>query len=180
MSFAAVSKITTNRFYMGVRRGVGQSTVEILCGFVIFVPLILLAIDMVTVYTGYSLNSRICRDAARAASSGPPNALSAGSPKQRADEVIRDVYNEATVKKYNVLGTVRLHPDCIVFDQLTGPVPDKTLGGPIDGLVTVETTVDVIPPFLIKQFVGPNGIPMSARQTFPYTYIVPGVNSTAK
>ena len=158
------------------RRKFGQSTVEILCGFVIFVPLILLAIDMVTVYTGYSLNSRICRDAARAASSGPPNALSAGSAKQRADGVIRDVYNEATVKKYNVLGTVHLHPDCVVTEQMAAPIPDSSLGGPIDGQVTVETTVDVIPPFLIKQFVGPNGFTLTARQTFPYTYIVPSTN----
>jgi Flp pilus assembly protein TadG len=163
---------------MSVRRDFGQSTVEILCGFVIFVPLILLAIDLVTVYSGYSLNSRVCRDAARAASSGPPNALAAGSPKQRADGVIRDVYNEVTVKKYNVLGTVHLHPDCVVTDQLTAPIPDSSLGGPIDGQVTVETTVDVIPPFLIKEFVGPKGISLTASQTFPYTYIVPSTNST--
>lgn len=161
---------------MRVRKTSGQSTVEILCGFVIFIPLILLAIDLVTLYNGYSLNNRICRDAARAASSGPPNALSAGSPKQRADGVIRDVYNEATVKKYNVLGTVRLHPDCVVTEQLTAPIPDTSLGGPIDGQVTVDTTVDVIPPFLIKGFVGPNGISLTARQTFPYTYIVPSTN----
>jgi hypothetical protein len=159
--------------YKRVRSHLGQSTIEILCGFIIFVPLILLAIDLVTVYSGYSLNNRMCRDAARAASSGPPNALNAGSPKQRADGVIREVYNAATVKNYNVLGTVHPHPDCVVTEQLTGPIPDTSLGGPVDGQVTVETTVDVVPPFLIKEFVGPKGISLTTRETFPYTYIVP-------
>jgi hypothetical protein len=163
----------TTRIDQRVVRDCGQSTLEILFGLVIFVPLILLAIDLFTVYNGCSLNDRICRDAARAASSGPPNALDAGSPKQRADGVIRDVYNEATVRKYNVLGTVHLHPDCVVTEQLSAPIPDKSLGGPIDGQITVETTVDVIPPFIIKGFVGPNGISLSTHQTFPYTYIVP-------
>lgn len=59
----------------------GQSTVEVVCGLVIFVPLILLVIDGITIYGGYSANIKLCSDAARAAASGPPNAISPGTPK---------------------------------------------------------------------------------------------------
>lgn len=150
--------------------------VEFLCGLVVLVPIVLLAIDLVSIYSGYSLNNRMCADAARAAASGPPDALMSRSPRSRAEGVIHNVYDEATVKKYNVLGRVVIHPDCVVTERLTSPIPSAALGGPIDGDVTVQTTVDVIPPFLIKQFM-PGGVTLSTQQTFPYTYIVPSKSS---
>jgi hypothetical protein len=156
-----------------IRRGdFGQSTVEVVCGLVIFVPLILLVIDGITIYGGYSANIKLCADAARAAASGPPNAISPGTPKKRAEATIRNEYGSASSEKVGQFGILHVHPDCVATEQMTGAPPDPKIGGPIDGQVTIQTTVDVVPPFLIKQF-AKSGITLTTSQTYPYTYNLP-------
>jgi hypothetical protein len=59
-----------------------------------------------------------------------------------------------------------------VFETLTD-VPPDTIGGAITGSVSVETTVDIYPAFLIKGLVGSASIPLSSSHTVPYTYVVP-------
>jgi hypothetical protein len=156
------------------RRGsAGQSLTETVCGLVIVVPLALLVIDLSTIYWGYSQNLKLCADAARAAAGGPPGSISRGASQMRAEAVIKSEYPQAKFDPHTGQnGVLRVYPDCAVIEKFTGVLPDPKLGGPIDGQVTVQTTVDVVPPFLIKQFVT-KGFQFTASQTYPFTYNLP-------
>src|SRR5271170_2632814 len=99
----------------------GASLVELLSALVIVVPLILLAIDLGVIYLGVSLNDRVCRSAARSAASGPPSALSPGTPQNRADSTIADYLNAPSA--------FHLHPHAVISEDVIQPLPQAPLGG---------------------------------------------------
>ncbi len=140
---------------------------------VLLVPVALLIIDCVVLAIGASQNDSVCRDAARAAASGPPGDMSTGNnrsvasgspPYKRAQSVIKRVWNSGVPAKVRdeltVLETIR-------------DVPPPELGGPVDGEVSVLTVVDVYPPFIVSAFVGPAGMSFRSRHSVPYTYVAP-------
>lgn len=140
----------------------------------VFVPIILLLIDCAIIMIGVSTNESACRDAARAASSGPPAILAAGAdhnvgpagtPYKRALAVIKNVYAAG--------GFVKISQTLSVKEGLQNPLPAAPQGGPVIGAVTVETTAEVYPPFLIRVF-SENGVyQFKSAQRYPYTYVVP-------
>lgn len=151
----------------------GQSLAELGAGMMVFVPIILLLIDCAIIMIGVSTNEALCRDAARAASSGPPGILVSGNhavstgglPYKRALAVVKDIYKLG--------GMVKVKETLQVKEDLREPLPQNPQGGPVIGQVTVETTVDVSPPFLIRIFVE-NGIyEFKNTQSYPYTYVMP-------
>lgn len=131
-------------------------------GLLIVIPVILLIIDCATIYMGVQLNDNVCRDAARAASLGAPNGITPGEPQRRAEGVVR--------KANKTGGAIRLDNNVIVTEQITGALPQPPFGGPVNGQVTVQTTVHVFPPFLISLFTGPQGVDFTTNQTFSYTW----------
>ena len=133
------------------------------------VPVVLLCVDIATVYMGVTLNDSVCRDAARAASLGAPDGVTPGEPLRRA---------EAVVKKANRTdGALRLDPKVLVAEKITAPLPQPPYGGPVKGEVTVTTKVHVFPPFLLSTFSSGQGLEFSTDQTFSYTW---AMASTAK
>jgi Flp pilus assembly protein TadG len=143
----------------------GSSMLELVCGLMIMVPLILLVIDLAFMYEGASQNKTICREAARAAASGPPNAVSPGTPQKRADAVAQP-YQHTT-------GPFRFATNCVVKENVLQPLPEAPYGGPVAGEVTVETTVHVSPPFIVRLICESKDIRFVASETFPYTYTMP-------
>jgi hypothetical protein len=151
------------------RTSKGQSLIELGALLIVAIPVILLLIDCSFVVIGAATNDAICRDVTRAAASGPPGLLeigaertvgSGGAPYQR----IKHLW--ITNMPMKVRETVK------VFETLTD-VPPDTIGGAITGSVSVETTVDIYPSFLIKGLVGSDSIVLSSRHTVPYTYVMP-------
>jgi len=150
---------------LGVRsnRKNGYSLVEMVSVSVLIVPLFLALIDLYFVIMGYWWTVAHCRAAARAAAQGPPNALSQGEPKRRALEYLN-------VSGADGNSTLHL-TDCQVTDSLRS-VPDLTAGGAVSGTVTVNVTVEVVPPFLLKLGVPGQKFVVNTTQASPYTYVV--------
>lgn len=141
----------------------------------ILVPIVLFAIDVSTMFFGSSLNANICRDAARTAAAGPPAPSPLNGtvtnisdpPKMRALQVVR--------KTQSTQGAIRLRTgdsDVVVSQNVTN-MPSAPFGGIVSGTVTVQTTCDVYPPFLLAAIVGRHSFQVSTTQTFPYTWVMP-------
>src|SRR6185369_15349684 len=111
----------------------GVSQVELACGLIFIIPIVLTCFDIGTIIIGVNLNNTVCRDAARAASTGAPDAVDAGRPRARAEAVVKRVYKTE--------GAVRLRPVVECSETVREPLPKPPFGGPVDGEVTVKTTV---------------------------------------
>lgn len=145
------------------KRKRGQSFVEMAAGLLVVIPVILLCIDLATLYMGASLNDNVCRDAARAASVGPPDGINPGEPQRRANGVVK--------KANQTAGAIRLDTNNIqVSENIIGKLPSAPYGGPVKGDVTVTTSVQVYPPFILSMIQGPGGITFTTSKTFSYTW----------
>jgi hypothetical protein len=159
------------------RANAGQSLSELAAALVVMTPILLAAIDGGTILMGAALNDSTCRDAARAAASGPPGDQSIGTravasdkaPYKRAVAVIQNVYNTNLPMKIRdtlqISETVKDYP------------PANSGGGSLDGEVSVQTVIDVYPPFLIHLLVGEDGISLKTKHIVPYTYTISATTS---
>lgn len=147
--------------------------VELMAILLIAIPLVLVLFDSAVIMMAVATNDAACRDAARAASSGPPGLLAAGSrsvapggaPSKRASTVLKRIYAPS--------GYLKILEEANVKETIKSPVPDATTGGAVIGEVTVRTTADVYPPFLIGHVVGELPIKVQKEETYNYTYVVP-------
>jgi hypothetical protein len=139
-----------------------QALAEFLTGLAFLIPVVLGVVDLSILFESVACNSNVCWEVAKAISSGPPRVLA----KDIQNRVIENTIRNA---KHSAFFQVR--PLAIVSEKLHHPL--STSGGPVDGEVTVETTVDVHPPFVIGRFVGIDGISFKSKQSLPYTYVVP-------
>lgn len=155
----------------GKRRARGQSLVELCAGLIVGVPLILAGIDMGFIALGASINDSVCRDAARAAASGPPSAQSTAAnrkvspgqtPYQRVLSVIRK--HSPTNLPLKVL-------DKAEIVESVRDLPSATTGGAVDGDIAVKTTVSITPPFILRAYC-PTGIELCSKHLMPFTYVV--------
>jgi hypothetical protein len=153
----------------------GQGLVEVVGVLVCLVPAVLLVMDLGMIAIGAGLNDQACRDAARAAASGPPSDLSIGenrnvsagtSPYDRALTVVKKIYSTRLPMK------VRENIEAV---ETVRDIPTD-VGGAIDGEVSVKTTIDIYPPFLAGAVIGPNGVALNCKHTLPITYVVPNKN----
>jgi hypothetical protein len=156
------------------RQRSGQSLVELAAGLMIGVPIILLMADCAVLMIGVATNEAVCRDAARAASAGPPSANVSGpphsvgagaAPYKRALSVINNVYAAG--------GLIKVTPALDITETLQDPIPAVAQGGPVIGTIKVETTAEVYPPFLIRAFVENGTFTFKNEQKYPYTYMMP-------
>jgi hypothetical protein len=155
------------------RTSKGQGIVELAAGLMVFIPIILLLIDCSIIMIGVSTNEAACRDAARAASSGPPASMSSGAhavaaaaaPYARAKSIVKNVYAAG--------GLIKISETMTIKEVLQDPLPQAPAGGPLIGNVTVETTAEIYPPFLIRVFVDHGSYQFKNTQSYPYTYVMP-------
>jgi hypothetical protein len=143
----------------------------VLVGIAVVLPICLLGFDLVSLIIGFLINSSVCREAARAASIGAPNAIEKGGPQRRAQEALDKAQiprSFIAVSLDKVEEQVKIAPDADVF------------GGAIDGQVTVRTKADITPPFFLSSFMGHRNIEFVGSQTYPYTYTVTPGQTQAK
>jgi hypothetical protein len=150
----------------------GQGLVEVVGVMICLVPAVLLVIDLGMIAIGAGLNDQACRDAARAAASGPPSLLTVADaravgsgtpPHDRASAVVKKIYMT------NLPMKVR---DNIEAFETIRDVPTDA-GGAVDGEVSVKTTIDIFPPFVAGAIVGHNGVTLTCRHSVPITYVMP-------
>lgn len=145
----------------------GQALAELCAALIVVVPVMLILLDCVFVFIGASLNDFVCRDAARAAASGPPSVLTPGAPNQRAVTVIKHVYYSGLPMKVR---------EAVNVVETVNDVPPKSQGGGVDGEVTVGTTIDIYPPFQVS-WINSGKVVLKSRHTVPITYVRPASDS---
>jgi hypothetical protein len=142
----------------------GQALIEVCTILVVIIPLLLTILDCLFVCIGASLNESICRDAARAAAAGPPALIDKiATPKDRALTVIKHVYYSGLPMKVR---------DTIVVKENVRILPPASQGGYVDGEITVGTTIDIYPPFVLNS-VGSGQVVLKSQHTVPITYAMP-------
>lgn len=165
--------------YRWSRRSRGSSIIEMVAVVVMLVPFILALIDCGMIAIGVALNDSVCRDAARAAASGPPGDTTVGdnrnvgpgkNPYDRALAVVKRIYDTKLPMKVR---------ETIKTTESVRAVPPPMVGGAVDGDVSVTTTIDVFPPFIVGAVVGPGGIPLESKHNVPFTYVVPNTTPDA-
>lgn len=147
------------------RKSSGQSTVELVCGLFVLVPLVLVLFDLAVIVIGVQVNDQTCRQAARAAASGDPV-----SAMQRAQAVVARANQQGSsmLSNFTLITPLTFVPDD-VLEETEKLVP---YGGTVSGTVTVQTEVDIHP--FIVPYVYSGGAPLKFRssQTFPFTHVV--------
>lgn len=153
--------------------GQGQGLVEVVTTLAVLMPALLVLLDCIFIGIGAAINDTVARDAARAAASGPPGVnmisnnrvvLVAETPYQRAVAVSKRIYGT------NLPMKVR---DTLKVRESINDIPPASMGGAVEGEMSVETTIDIYPPFLVGAIVGPSGIALKSKHIVPVTYVVP-------
>ena len=137
----------------------GASSVELVFGLMILIPVLLILIDLGFIMVSVFSNDSLCREACRAASSTDPQ-----EAKRIADQI---------VARANAPGSKNTCYKLVDEPKQSAlKIPPAEQGGLIEGNVTVKTAVDVQPMFLVGFLYGGKPITFVAEQTFPYTYVL--------
>lgn len=145
-----------------VRNNRGSSLVETTAVIAILIPfLTVVASSVALLLTATTFNDNLCREAARCASVGPPDAVREGAPAGTAQQVV------ASMSQANPFITIS--PKVLVSENIQEPIPHLPFGGPVDGSVTVTTTVNVQLPLLSRL---PRTFSWQSSSTVPYTWVM--------
>jgi hypothetical protein len=154
------------------KRDKGQQFVELTAGLFVIVIIVLAFMDMGTLLTAAAINSSLARDAARAASTGPPGELAIGN--NRKVDPSQQPYQRAAaaiMKAKPNSDSFELASEIKVRETVDNPIPSLPYGGPIAGSVCVATTILVHPRFILP-IVRIETIPLTSTETFPYTWVM--------
>ncbi|PWT98280.1 MAG: hypothetical protein C5B53_06900 [Candidatus Melainabacteria bacterium] len=150
----------------------GLQFVELTAGLFVIVIIVLAFMDMSTLLTAGALNCSLARDAARAASTGPPGALAVGANRKvDASEPPYQRAAAAILKSKPNSDSFELASEIQVVETVENPIPSQPYGGPVSGNVSVATTILVHPRFILP-VVHVGTIPLTASETFPYTWVM--------
>ena len=154
------------------RRRRGQALAELCAALLVIVPMFLLLLDCGSVFLGATLNDFICRDAARAAGSGPPSSFITGNQRTVGEKDAPMQRAEAVVKRVYLTGLPMKVRDKIDIVETVTDVPPEINGGAINGEISVHTTIDIYPPFLIGHL-GVAQVTLNSKHVVPITYVRP-------
>jgi hypothetical protein len=148
--------------------------VELIAAFFLFLIVLFTVLDLALLLQGVVINEALAKNAARSAAMGPPGKLEKGvkrlvlenqSPYKRA-------YAAVQVER-NRLGQVfEIVDPFLVKETIEPPVPSELFGGPVNGTVSVESTIAVHPKFIFSLFFRDYPITVTARKSFPYTWVM--------
>lgn len=65
--------------------------------------------------------------------------------------------------------------DSIEAIETVRDVPPSETGGAIDGEVSIKTTIDIYPPFIVGKIVGDSGVTLTSKHSVPITYVMPSM-----
>lgn len=149
--------------------------IELVSILLISIPILLTLFDAAIILIAVATNDAACRDAARAAASGPPGMMvecvnrlvgASDAPSKRATMILKKVYAPG--------GCLKISDEIQVHETVKSPVPSAgTGGGAVMGEVTVAINADVYPPFIVGHLVGEMPIKLQKEETYAYTYVLP-------
>jgi Flp pilus assembly protein TadG len=152
-----------------MKRHHGFALVELAVGLVLLLPVALVLLDFAVIVMSVQVNDSICREAARAAATGDPNNASA-----RATAIV----NVAKSGDRAFVSNIRL---ITVSSTVTAAELAKLTpyGGPVQGSVTVQTSIEVRPFIVQWAYNGKSPLIFHSKQTFPYSYSVPNTATSS-
>jgi hypothetical protein len=154
---------------MAMNRKKGSSLVELGAGLIVLVPIFLYGLDYASVFFADMFNANVCREAARAAASGPPTMFcpnmssDAHRPRMRAKAVVD--------RSSQTAAWIRTNPTFKQFENVQAPFPQAPYGGPVNGWVRIQTVATLTPPFMLP-FVD-KSVQLTHEEQFPYTWVMP-------
>ena len=153
------------------RKRNAQSLVELCAALIIAIPLLFTAIDAAFLLLGASLNDQVCRDAARAAASGPPSDLSLSPvPRLMGSGRAPALRAQAVIDHISYSGLPMKVRDSFKINEVITDIPPESIGGAIAGEMIVGTTIDINPPF---QLPGLSQVTFHTQHIMPITYVRP-------
>jgi hypothetical protein len=147
-------------------------------GLIVGVPLILAGIDMGFIALGASINDGVCRDAARAAASGPPALQSTGENRKVFPGQTPYVRVLSVIRKHSPSNLPLKVLERAEIVESVRDLPSTTTGGAVDGDIAVKTTVSITPPFILRAYC-PAGIELCSKHLMPFTYVVMPANKAS-
>lgn len=141
---------------MSKRKRSAQSTIELIAGVIVLIPIVFALIDLSIIVLAAFKNDSICREACRAAASGDPSQASRLA--------------QAEIDKYNT-------PGGFAKFKLAAPPSAQNVEMPpsghglVSGSVCVQTQAEIHAPFIVG-FFAPT-FTADSTQSFPYTYSIP-------
>jgi len=153
-------------------KSAGQSLIELCVGLIIFVPVVLVLVDLGVLLFGVELNDKNCRVAVRAAATGLP-----AEAQMRAQSVLRE-------------GRSARHIDMLGHSQIVLPVnvvvnsepvaetdfaAEKQIfqGGPVIGTATVTTQIQIAPLFIHVLYGAKSPLFFRATHSEPICCVLP-------
>jgi hypothetical protein len=157
-----------------MRKKTGQSFVELAAGLIVLIPILLALLDLAMIIIAVQVNDTVCRDAARAASSGRPADFtsSMGVQKANAMERAQGVVKRAKASSGGYIAQLNIIPSESgpTFVDPGNPGPDPNFGGAYNGSYHVTTEVTVNVPAYVPKVMEPS-YTFRARQEFPITFV---------
>jgi hypothetical protein len=154
------------------RRSAGQSLIELCVGLIIFVPVILVLIDLGVMLFGVELNDKNCRIAVRAAAAGSP-----AEAQVRAQSVLRE---SESARHIDMLGQsqIVLPVNVAVSSE---PQSEKDFaaekqifpGGPVIGTATVTTEIRINSLFIHVLYGAKSPLLFRATHSEPICCVLP-------
>lgn len=161
-----------------MRKQTGHNMVELVAGLIVGIPLLLCLIDLAFIAMGAAANDSVCHEASEAAASGPPSTDVAPSTRQLAAGQSGFDRAVSVIKVHQPTSVPAKVSEQPVVSEVLIDVPPQDQGGPIDGEISVTTTVTITPPFLVGAYFGESGINLSSKHVAPFTYVVRKVKVT--
>lgn len=141
------------------RRTTAASSVELVFGLIMLIPIVLILLDLGFIMVSVFSNDSVCREACRAASATDPK-----DAEKIAQQIVGQANNGGST--HNTFKLI----DRPVLTTLK--IPPEEQGGLVEGNVTLKTGVEVKPMFLVGAMYGGKPITFIAQQTFPYTFVL--------
>ncbi|MCA0314901.1 MAG: hypothetical protein LCH63_13850 [Candidatus Melainabacteria bacterium] len=162
--FKSVTLDNLDRYAGRRTKAKGQSSVELVAGLIILVPIILCLFDLAVIVIGVQINDATCREAARVASIGDPTDCN-----KRAQAIVA----RANAQGSSMLSNFQLQSCTSTISPAQITAMKANFGGPVSGTVSVVTQVDIKPFVVHYAYSGGAPLTFQARQTYPFTYVVP-------
>ncbi|CAN5609149.1 hypothetical protein BH11CYA1_BH11CYA1_40000 [soil metagenome] len=147
------------------RKSHAQSIIELCCGIMVLVPIVLVLFDLTVIVLAVQLNDSTCREAARVGSLGSPDATA-------CQNRVLAVINRANKSGSSMLSNFKL-VSCANSVTAADLAKLSTYGGPVNGTVSVITEVDVRPFVVHLIYAGGPALKFKSAQSYPFTFVVP-------
>lgn len=157
---------------MRKRAGTGQALLEVICGIVCLVPVVIILFDLVMIFVGVQTNESLCANAVSVVASGAPE-----DADKRARIIVQGERSSGTM----ITGFRLVAPPVIKLDnkfQYAEPLRADSepigVGQCVTGTATVATEVEIQPLLVHRLYGGGASLKFRSEKSKTMRFIRPG------